>query len=69
MVIVDEQDLEKGIRELAARQHLIAEGAGIAGVAAVLSGKLEAKGRTIAAIVSGSNIDLERLTDVMQRDR
>jgi len=61
LVQVSESDLEEGIRGLVANEHLIAEGAGIAGVAAALAGRTHLKGRRVAVIVSGANIDVERL--------
>jgi threonine dehydratase len=65
VVVVSEDQLETGIRGLAAEEHLIAEGAGIAGVAAVLSGRADAGGRRVAIVVSGSNIDAARLARVL----
>jgi threonine dehydratase len=62
---VSEQDLKQGIRGLAANEHLIAEGAGIAAVAAALAGRMNLKGRRVAVIVSGANIDLERLCAIL----
>ena len=44
---------------------VIAEGAGIAGVAAVLAGRLDLKGRRVAIVVSGGNIDTERLRAIL----
>jgi threonine dehydratase len=62
---VSEDDLAEGIRGLAAQEHLIAEGAGIAGVAAVLAHRVDLKGRRVAVVVSGSNIDIERLRAIL----
>jgi threonine dehydratase len=56
IVTVTETELQRGIAALAAEEHLIAEGAGAAAVAALLAGKVRTSGAT-AAIVSGSNID------------
>ncbi len=65
LVQVSENALEEGIRGLATREHLIAEGAGIAGVAAVLSKRVDLKGRRAAVIVTGANIDGDRLRKIL----
>jgi threonine dehydratase len=48
-----------------ANEQLIAEGAGIAAVAALLEGTVNAADQTVVAIVSGANIDVERLTEIL----
>lgn len=65
VVLVSEDQLAEGIRGLVANERLIAEGAGIAGVAAVLAGRGETGRRATVIVVSGSNIDLERLSTVL----
>lgn len=62
---VSEDDLKEGIRGLVAHEHLIAEGAGIAAVAAALAGRVDLEGRRGALIVSGANIDVERLRAIL----
>jgi threonine dehydratase len=64
MVMVSERELRDGVRGLARHEHLIAEGAGAAGVAAVAAGRL-APPRVTAIVVSGANIDLEKLAEVI----
>ena len=64
VVAVPEADLRAGLRSLLAEEHLVAEGAGVAGVAAVASG-LTPRGRRTAIIVSGSNIDFSRLRECL----
>ncbi len=62
---VSEDDLKDGIRGLVAEEHLIAEGAGIAGLAAALARRVDLKGRRVAIVVSGANIDVERLRAIL----
>jgi threonine dehydratase len=57
--IVDEAELTGAMAGLAREERLIVEGAGAAATAAVLSRNTE--GRRIAVIVSGANIDLDKL--------
>lgn len=64
VVAVPEADLRRSVRALLAEDHLVAEGAGVAGIAAVAAGLTPHERRT-AVIVSGSNIDLERLQECL----
>ena len=64
-VVVSEAGLRKGIYGLVANEQLIAEGAGIAAVAALLESTVNAADQTVVAIVSGANIDVERLTEIL----
>ena len=65
IVTVSEDDLRGAIRGLLAHDHLVAEGAGAAGVAAVASRRAEVDGRRCAVVVSGANIDLAKLVSVI----
>jgi threonine dehydratase len=65
LVQVGEEELRAGIRGLVADEHLVAEGAGIAGVAAVLAGRTDLNGRRAAVIVSGANIDTGLLARIL----
>ena len=64
VLTVSESELRSGIRDLLREEHLVAEGAGIAGVAAV-AGRHTPLGRPTAVIVTGSNIDLARLQECL----
>jgi threonine dehydratase len=64
IVTVTETELAEGLRGLAGEEHVIAEGAGAAAPAAVLAGKVRGLDDTVA-LVTGSNIDLERLRAVL----
>lgn len=63
IVTVSEGELAAGLRGLVSEEHLIAEGAGIAAVAAVAAGGIQ--GRNIAVVVSGANIDTPTLVRVL----
>ncbi len=60
---VTESEIHDALRFLASEHGLIAEGAGAAALAAVLSGKVTAGGEVVA-IVSGRNIALPQLAGV-----
>ena len=58
---VSERQLEDTIGGLVREERLITEGAGAAAAAAVLSGTVETRSRRTAIILSGANIDLDKL--------
>jgi threonine dehydratase len=65
IVTVSENDLAAAITGLAESEHLIAEGAGAAAVAAILGKRIELRGRALAALVTGGNIDRARLAALL----
>ena len=62
---VTEDDLSAAIVGLVDAEHLIAEGAGAAAVAALVGRRAEVRGRRVAVIVTGSNIDRARLAALL----
>jgi threonine dehydratase len=68
IVLTGEDDLTAAMRGLLQHEHLVAEGAGAAAVAALLAGRVDARqGRTVV-IVSGANVDLTVLARVLAAD-
>jgi len=66
LVLVTDDDIVHAIRELMSYAKIVVEPAGAASVAALLSGKLKlSTGTRVAAIVSGGNIDLDRLKTLL----
>ena len=62
VVVVSDDEIVRGLRELLTSAKLAAEPAGAAGVAAVIAGRLPvAAGTRVAAVVSGGNVDIETL--------
>jgi threonine dehydratase len=57
-------DIAEAVRLLALRNHVIAEGAGAAGVAAALAGK--AGPGKVACVISGGNIDGAKLAAILE---
>jgi threonine dehydratase len=66
IVTVSEDDLRTAIAGLAGEEHLIAEGAGAAATAALIGRRVDVRGRRVAVLVTGSNIDRERLVEVLR---
>lgn len=65
IVTVDDKEVARAMFLLLERAKTLAEGAGAAPVAALVEGKVEAKGKKVVAIVSGGNVDLTRLTNII----
>jgi threonine dehydratase len=65
MVVVREPQLQQALAGLFREERLFAEGAGAVGVAAILGSALETNGRRIAVIVSGANIDVDKLLSLI----
>ena len=65
IVLVEEDDLRRGLAAVVTNEHLVIEGAAAAGPAALVTGKLNVDGN-IAVILSGANIDADRLVDVLR---
>ena len=68
MVTVNEAEIALAILRLAEMEKAVVEGAGATGVAAALAGKLdEYKGKRVATILCGGNIDSTMLGRIIQR--
>ncbi|XP_033747122.1 L-threonine dehydratase catabolic TdcB-like [Pecten maximus] len=65
-IVVSLQEVVDALKLMAERNHVIAEGAGAAPLAAALTGKA-GKGN-IVCVVSGGNIDTDKLTTILQGD-
>jgi len=65
IVTVSEDDLSAAIAGLVAAEHLVAEGAGAAAAAALVGKRADVRGRRVAVIVSGGNIDRARLASLL----
>lgn len=65
LVSVSEADLERAIRGLAAEEHVVAEGAGATATAAVLARKAVQPGQRAVIMLTGGNIDLQKLARIL----
>jgi threonine dehydratase len=64
IVVVDEDVLRRALAGVVTHEHLVIEGAAATGPAAILGGQMDLKGN-VALILTGANIDRERLIDVL----
>nr|WP_300311704.1 threonine ammonia-lyase [Halomonas sp.] len=67
ILLASEADLERAILMLLEIEKTVAEGAGAAGLAAVLSQPERFRGRKVGLVLSGGNIDMQALSSVIQR--
>ena len=67
ILLVDEEDIEEAIRLLLEADKTVVEGAGAAGVAALMKYRETFVGKKIGVILSGGNIDLLVLDAILKR--
>ncbi len=68
-VDVLESDIARAIAFLHSHHHQVVEGAGAVGVAAIMSGKIPVKGKRVGVVISGGNIDQDRLLEILKEHR
>jgi len=68
IVLVSESDLEQAVALLLQIEKTVVEGAGAAGLAAVLAHRERFEGRRVGLVLCGGNIDTRLLTNVLLRD-
>jgi threonine dehydratase len=67
IVTVEEEEIANAILLLLEHEKTLAEGAGAAAIAAVLNRKLPLKGKRVAVLVCGGNIDVTLLARIIER--
>ena len=68
IISVDDEEIASAILFLLERQKLVVEGAGSVGVAALLHHKLEyLKGKNVAVVLSGGNMDVTLLSVIIEK--
>jgi threonine dehydratase len=68
VVLVSERNLERAVAMLVGIEKTVVEGAGAAGLAAMLSEPERYKGKKVATLLCGGNIDTHLLANVLVRD-
>ena len=68
IVLVSERDLERAVSLLLQIEKTVVEGAGSAGLAALLAHPERFRGKTVGVILCGGNIDTRLLANVLLRD-
>jgi threonine dehydratase len=67
ILLVDEPQLERAVEFLLDRQKLVVEGAGAAGVAALLAAPDRFRGGRVGIVICGGNIDARLLANILMR--
>ncbi len=65
IVLVDDFEIADAIFKLLERAKVVAEPAGAVSIAALLSGKINVKGKKVVALISGGNIDASLLATIL----
>ena len=66
VVVVSDAEIEMAMALLAERSKVVAEPAGATPIAALLSEAFDADGRSVAAVISGGNVDLADFGDMIR---
>ena len=66
VVAVSDQEIADAMRTLFSATHNVAEGAGASTVAALLKERSKHRGRRVAAVISGGNIDRVRYAEILR---
>jgi len=67
ILLADDNEIEAAIEHLIDREKLVAEGAGAAGVAALLANPERFRGKRVGIVITGGNIDARLLASVLMR--
>jgi threonine dehydratase len=67
ILLVDESAIERAVQQLIEIQKIVAEGAGAAGIAALLAHPERFRGRRVGIVICGGNIDTRMLSSVLLR--
>ena len=67
IVTVDEEEIANAVLLLLEREKTLAEGAGAAGLAALINHKVQLAGKNVAVVICGGNIDVTLLSRIIER--
>ncbi len=67
VVLVNEEEIAEGILTLLEREKTVAEGAGAAGLAAMIHKRLPLEGKKVVNVVCGGNIDVNLISRIIER--
>jgi threonine dehydratase len=65
-VLVSEQEIAAAMAFSLEHHHLVVEGGGAVGIAALRAGKLQRLGKRVAVVISGANVDMSLLMRIVQ---
>lgn len=65
-LLISEEEIKAGMFHLFDTHRIIAEGAAAVGVGAMLSGKVDVKGKRVVSVVSGGTVDTAIYLQILQ---
>jgi len=68
VVLVTEDEIKKALVFLLERAKLLVEPSGAVSVAAAISNQLNMKDKEVVAILSGGNVDLDKLNQILKEE-
>lgn len=66
IILLSEEEIALGMAYAFFEHHLVLEGAGAVGIAALLQNKMSHLGRNVAVVLSGGNVDMPSFLKVLQ---
>ncbi len=66
-VVIDEPEIEAGLYYALESHSLVIEGGSAVGIAAIQSGKVNVRGRTVGIAITGSSVDISRYLEVVSK--
>lgn len=66
-VLVSEEEIARAMAFALEEHHLVVEGAGAVGIAALLYGRVQDTRHNVAVVITGSNVDLPLLLEIARR--
>lgn len=69
VILLSEEEIAAGMAWALLKHHLVLEGAGATGLAALLHQKVQPPGRNVAVVLSGGNVEMGTLLEIAQKHR
>lgn len=61
MILVTEDEIAAGMKHALREERMVVEGGGAVSIAALLAGKVHSPGKHVACVISGNNVDIDKL--------
>ena len=66
-IVIDEEEIEKGMIYAFTEHSLVIEGASAVGIAAILSKKIDVTGKNVGLVITGSSVEPERYRKILSK--
>ncbi len=68
VLVIPEAEVRRAVAWLLAHEQLVVEGSGAIAIAPLLGGQIDARGRTVVAVLTGRNIDPDLLAAILAEE-